>query len=102
MAANFAITFSKLNLAPPSTPIISNGLISIDPSRTSFKIEELGFFDPELPIEYGPENVIKNEKNTIYRSVHLFVQRITDMANIKGDKVISYNLSLCLRETALK
>jgi len=94
---NFTTIFSKLNLTPPSTFIIS-----VDSSRTFFKTEELGFFDSKFPIEYDLEDVVRIDKNTIYRSVHLFVQRITDMANIKGDKVISYNLSLCLRETALK
>ena len=97
MVINFTTIFSKLNLTPPSTFIIS-----VDSSRTFFKTEELGFFDSKFPIEYDLEDVVRIDKNTIYRSVHLFVQRITDMANIKGDKVISYNLSLCLRETALK
>jgi len=41
-------------------------------------------------------------KNTIYRSVHLFVQRITDIANIKGDKVVSHNLSFYFRGAALE
>ncbi len=68
VAASFATTFSKLNLTPPSTPTIF-----VDPSRISFKVEELGFFDPELPIEYGLGDVIRIGKNTIYRSVHLFV-----------------------------
>ncbi len=68
VVASFATVFSKLNLIPPSIFITS-----VDPSRTFFKTEKLGFFDPEFPIEYGPEDVIKINKNTIYRSVHLFV-----------------------------
>jgi len=99
---SFATVFFKFNLIPPSTPTISNGSISIDPSKTSFKAEELGFFDPEFPIEYGLGDVVKTGKNTIYRSVHLFVQRITDMASIKDDKVINYNLPLCLRGVILE
>ena len=72
VTANFATAFSKLNVTPPSTPTISNGSAS-DPSRTSFKAEELDFFDPELPIEYGSRDVVRIDKNTIYRSVYLFV-----------------------------
>ena len=68
VAASFATAFSKLNLTPPST-----FTISVDPSRTSFKTEELGFFDLEFPIEYGLGDVIRTSKNTIYRSVYLFV-----------------------------
>ena len=101
MTANFATAFSKLNVTPPSTPTTNNDSIS-DPSKTSFKTEELGFFDPELPIEYGSGNVIKTSKDTIYRSVHLFVQQITDMTNIKDDKIVSYNLSLYLRGAVLE
>ncbi len=101
VTANFATIFSKLNVTPPSTPTISNDSAS-DPSRTSFKTEELGFFDPELPIEYGLENVIKTDKNTTYRSVHLFIQRIIDIANIKDDKIVNYNHPLYLRGAALK
>jgi len=72
VAANFATVFFKLNLTPPSI-FTSDSLIFIDSSRTSFKAEELDFFDPELPIEYGLEDVVRISKNTIYRSVHLFV-----------------------------
>ncbi len=101
MTANFATIFSKFNVISPSTPIISNGLVS-DPLKTSFKAEELGFFDLELPIEYGLENVVRIDKNMIYRSVHLFVQRITDIASIKGDKIVNYNLPFYLRGAVLE
>ena len=101
MAASFATIFFKLNVISPSTFIISNGSVS-DPLRIFFKVEELGFFDPEFPIEYGLENVVRIGKNTIYCSVYLFVQRITDIASIKGDKIINYNFSLYFRGAALK
>ncbi len=101
VAASFATTFSKLNVTPPSTPTTSNGSAS-DPSKTSFKTEELGFFDLELPIEYDSKDVIRTGKNTIYGNVHLFVQRITDIANIKNDKIVNHNLPLYLRETVLE
>src|SRR6266536_4230007 len=101
VAVNFATILSKFNVTPPSTSIISNGSVS-DPSRTSFKVEELGFFDSELLIEYGSGDVVRIGKDIIYRSVHLFVQRITDMASIKGDKIVSYNLSLYLRGVILE
>ncbi len=97
VAASFATAFSKFNLTSPSI-----STISVDSLRISFKAEELGFFDPELPIEYGLEDVVRIGKNTIYRSVYLFVQRITDMANIKGDKVVSYNFLFCFRGVVLE
>ncbi len=72
VAASFATAFSKLNITPPSTPTISNGSAS-DSSRTSFKAEKLNFFDPKFPIEYGLGDVVRTNKDMIYRSVHLFV-----------------------------
>ncbi len=99
--ANFATVFSKLNVTPSSTFIISDGLVS-DPLKIFFKAEELGFFDPELSIEYSSGDVVRTGKNTIYRSVYLFVQRITDIASIKGDKIVSYNLPFYLRRVALE
>src|SRR6266536_4894413 len=101
VAASFATAFSKLNLTPSSTPT-SDSSTSIDPSRTSFKAEELGLFDPELPIEYGSGNVMRTGKNTIYRNIYLFVQRITDIANIKNDKIINHILPLYLRGAILE
>jgi len=101
VAANFATAFFKLNLTSSSIST-SDSSTFIDPSRTSFKAEELGFFDSEFPIEYGSGDVIKTSKNTIYRNFHLFVQRITDITNIKGDKIVNYNLPLCLRGAALE
>ncbi len=73
MTANFATIFFKFNATSSSISIISDGSVS-DSLKISFKIEELDFFDPELPIEYDLKDVIKINKNTIYRSVHLFIQ----------------------------
>ena len=72
VAVNFATAFSKLNVIPLFISTTSNGSVS-DPLKTSFKAEELGFFDPEFPIEYGLEDVVRTDKNTIYRNIYLFV-----------------------------
>jgi hypothetical protein len=48
-----------------------------------FKSEELGFFDPELSEEYDTDNLIYSDKDTIYKSVYLFIERIRDIARIK-------------------
>ena|SRR6266511_4258230 len=101
VAASFVTVFSKFNVTPSSTSIISDGSTS-DFSKTSFKTEKLNFFDLEFPIEYGSKDVVRISKNIIYRSVYLFVQRITDITNIKDDKIVSYNLPLYLRKATLE
>jgi len=101
VAANFATVFSKFNVILSSISTTNNGLVS-DLLRIFFKVEESGFFDPKLPIEYGSEDVMRIDKNTIYRSVYLFVQRITDIVSIKDDKIVSYNFSLYFRGAVLE
>ena len=101
VAANFATVFSKFNVILSSISTTNNGLVS-DLLRIFFKVKELNFFDPEFPIEYDSEDVVKIGKNMIYRSVYLFVQRITDIASIKNDKIVSHNLSLYFRGAILK
>jgi hypothetical protein len=54
-----------------------------DNFKIVFKSKELGFFDPELSEKYGTGNLIHLNKNTIYKSVHLFIERIRDIARIK-------------------
>jgi hypothetical protein len=54
----------------------SNSFLYQDNSKIVFKSEELRFFDPELSEEYSTDDLIHSDKNTIYRSVHLFIERI--------------------------
>ncbi len=79
-----------------------DGSTSNDLLKIFFKIEELGFFDPKLPIKYGFGNIMKFGKDTIYRNVHLFIQRINNITSFKGDKTVNHNLSLYLRKAALE
>jgi len=45
---------------------------------------------------------MKSGKNTIYRNVYLFIQRITDIVSLKSDKIVNYNLFFYFREAALE
>ena len=40
-------------------------------------------------------------KDTIFRDVHLFVERVKDIAAVKGDELVRQNLSTCLKGMAL-
>jgi hypothetical protein len=46
----------------------------------AFKFEKLEFFDPELSEEYSINNLIYLDKNIIYKSVYLFIERIRNVA----------------------
>ena len=64
---------------------------------------EIGFFDPM----YDGKSVITGNpiehtgKDTYFRDVHLFIERIKDMAAIKSAEMVRNNLYTCLRGTAL-
>src|SRR6266536_6069187 len=62
VAVSFVTVFFKFNFILPSIFIISDGLASADPSRIFFQAEELGFFDPEFPIEYGLRDMVRISK----------------------------------------
>lgn len=50
-----------------------------------FTPEEVGFFDPLLNQAYGPGPVITVGEDAVYRDVHLFMERLRDVAMIKGE-----------------
>jgi hypothetical protein len=67
----------------PSSLSKSNFFSYQDNFKIVFKFEELKFFDPELSEEYNMSNLIYSDKNMIYGNVHLFIERIRDIARIK-------------------
>jgi hypothetical protein len=79
----------------------SNFFLYQDNFKIAFKFKELGFFDPELSEEHSTGDLIYSNKNTIYRSVYLFIERIRDIARIKISIIVQIYLSIYLRETAL-
>ena len=84
--------FNQLNIERaievPSSPSKLNSFSYQYNSKIAFKSEELGFFDPELLEEYNIDNLIYSDKNTIYRSVHLFIERIRNIVKIKISTIV--------------
>jgi hypothetical protein len=89
---SIATIFNQLDIGraieiPPSR--ISSSLSELkfflyqDNSKIAFKFEELKFFDPELSEKYSTGDLIYSDKNTIYRNVHLFIERIRNIIKIK-------------------
>jgi hypothetical protein len=77
---NIIIIFSQLDIGRAIKAFLSfSELISFlyqDNFKIAFKPEELDFFDPELSEKYDTGDLIYSDKNTIYRNVHLFIERI--------------------------
>ena len=82
--------------APPAT----NGGSSSD----RWNPQEVGFFDPyydDKTVATGGA-ITHAGKDTYYRDVHSFVDRIKDMATVKDAKLVRENLWTCLRGRAIK
>lgn len=60
--------------------------------------EEIGYFDPKYE-ETGP--MITVEKSVFYRDVFSFIDRLQDMAVVRGHDKMRIVLSQCLRGAAL-
>jgi len=71
----------------------------VPPSR--FKAPDLGFFHLDAPDSYELGNIIFAHKETIYREVFTFVERVNDYAHVVGEVVVRDNLSLCLRDSVM-
>lgn len=84
---------------PPGPP----GLAGEASGSPRWHAGDIGFFDPHYDgksassgsaLEYAG-------KDTIFRDVHVFVDRAKDIASTKGDELVRNNLSTCLRGQAL-
>lgn len=70
--------------------------------HSSWNPQELGYFDPLLDKAFGDGDVISAGKDTYFRNVHLFIDRIEDVAATKGTSIVRTNVNLSLRGSALK
>ena len=56
--------------------------------------QEIGFFDPfyeEKTVATGGP-VASSDKNTYFRNIHMFINRITNMTSVKDDQLLRDNL----------
>jgi hypothetical protein len=86
---------------PQGTPAAQgNGGVQIIDTR--WRIEEFGLFEPDLPVDdrNPPGDVITVGKDSIYRNVDAFCERVKDAIATKGANTVRDNLQLCLRGAA--
>jgi hypothetical protein len=67
-----------------------------------WRIEEFGLFQPDLQVDssHPAGDVVTIGKDTFYRNVDAFCERVRDAVSLKGPDVVRENLHLCLRGTA--
>jgi hypothetical protein len=71
---------------------------ALPPHDTRWRIEEFGLFEPDLVIDdrHPPGDVITVGRDTIYRNVDAFIERIKDAIATKGAAIVRDNVHLCL------
>ena len=63
----------------------------------NWNAKDIGFFDPHLDKSYGDGDIVTQGSDVYYRNVMLFIERVKDLAAIKGAAVVRTNLNTCLR-----
>ena len=68
-----------------------------------FNPDDVGYFDPfyESKSADTAPAIEHTGKSTFFRDIHVFIDRIKDVARAKGEELLRQNLQLCLRGTAL-
>jgi hypothetical protein len=64
--------------------------------------EEIGFFNLNLSNKFSKDDVVHCSKDTYYRDVYIFVERVSDIATIRGLELVRDNLVTCLQDSALE
>ena len=88
--------------APVKSPESQN---TFEPSKGKqdlrWRAKEIGFFDPSYLLKHREGDVISNGKSLYIHSVLLFIERIQDVAAIKGNELVKTQLDICLRGSVL-
>ncbi len=88
----------------PAGPPGPTGPPGVDGSSSSgnpnWNAKDIGFFDPHLDKSYGEGDIVTQGSDVYYRNVMLFVERVKDLAAIKGPAIVRTNLNTCLRGDA--
>ena len=86
---------------PPGPPGADGGANGNGNGNSRWNTADLGYFDPHLDKSYGEGEIVTVGKDVYYRSPILFVERIRDLATIKGASIVRSNLNTALRGSAL-
>ena len=68
-----------------------------------FNPDDVGYFDPfyeNKSIDTAPA-IEHTDKSTFFRDIHVFIDRVKDVARAKSDTLLRQNLQIYLRGSAL-
>jgi hypothetical protein len=68
----------------------------------TWRADEVGYFFPDLHRDYGTAEIVTIGRDSYYRNVQTFLQRLDDVSRLRGAEVVRNNISTCLRGAALQ
>ena len=88
---------------PPGEPGLAGNSGNGSGGADRFNPDDVGYFDPfyEGKSADTASAIEHSGKSTFFRDIHVFVDRVKDVARAKGDVLLRQNLQICLRGTAL-
>jgi transposase InsO family protein len=89
-------------LRGPRGPTGASGSGATHEVGTHWRAEEVGFFFPDLHSSYGASDIVTIGKDSFYRNASVFIDRLDDIAKLKGGDIVRSNLPTCLRGAALQ
>ena len=84
----------------PTGPQGPSGTVSASGSNR-WNPSDLGYFDLHLDKSFGEGEIVTVGKDTYFRNVLLFTDRIRNIAEVKGAAIVKANINTALRGTAL-
>lgn len=81
----------------------SNGSNGGNGGADRFNSDDVGYFDPFYEgksVDTAPA-IEHTGKSTFFRDIHVFIDRVKDVARAKGEELLRQNLQICLRGSAL-
>ncbi len=101
MIASITIVVATISQAASSSTATTSTNTKIRQKR--WNSDDIDFFDSNFDEKFAftDETVTHAEKDTYYKDVHVFVERIKKMIIMLEFEIIRKNLSSCFRESAL-
>lgn len=73
---------------------------SAETTTTSLEASEIGYFFPNMPLDWGDKDMVEKDDKMYYRSVHFFTNRIRVLAQTRDPNKLKPVLDSCLRGEA--
>lgn len=68
--------------------------------NNKWNVADIGYFDPQFDKSYGENNIMSINKDTYFRNIYLFVEKIGNLVLAKSNSIFRTNLNITFRNSA--